>query len=212
MPAPNDDVLELWRRVVNCRVEEIEEWHTTPASSSVGTRAPGARWSVGQLAGIRTAELLAVPVAEWTAADHAHVRRVAGFVRRHRAQWPRGDVRERRWRHALRNWGHDPLWEGRLTLSALDGQGQVLVDGEPVGTLSTSAEDALVLHSLVLEESWRGRGVGSAVLHQLAVDHDGRVRAELDPTPGAADVRALLVRRHFDAPTPDSSVLTLVGW
>lgn len=197
---------------MNCRGHEIDEWHTTPASGSVGTRAPGARWSVGQLAGMRTAELLDVPDEEWTAADHAHVRRVAGFVRRHRAQWPRGDVRDRRWRHALRNWGHDPLWEGRLTLGRLDGSGDVMVDGEAVGTLSTSADDDLVLHALRLDERWRGRGVGSAVLHQLALETQGRLVAQLDASPGVADLRALLVRRHFDAPTPDAAVLTLVGW
>lgn len=204
-----DELMTLWRSVVNCTVEEIEDWHSTPESQSVGSRAPGARWSVGQLAGMRTVELLTLPRQEWSAADEAHVRRVAGFVRRHRAQWPRGDVRERRWRHALRNWGHDPLWEGHLEVSALDDHGVVLVDGDPVGHLDTSLEDVLVLHSLRIDEEWRGRGIGSAVVHLLAVEAAGRVRAEVGAD---LDLRAMLGRRHFDSPAPDADVLTLVGW
>jgi hypothetical protein len=37
------------------------------------------------------------------------MRKVVGYVRRHLAQRPPGDVRDTRWRHSLMNWGHDPL-------------------------------------------------------------------------------------------------------
>ena len=42
-------------------------------------------------------------------ADEAHMRKVVGYVHRHLAQRPSGDVRDTAWRHSLMNWGHDPL-------------------------------------------------------------------------------------------------------
>jgi hypothetical protein len=42
-------------------------------------------------------------------ADYAHMRKVVGYVARHLAQRPRGDITETRWRYSLMNWGHDPL-------------------------------------------------------------------------------------------------------
>ena len=37
------------------------------------------------------------------------MRKVVGYVHRHLAQRPGGDVRHTRWRWSLMNWGHDPL-------------------------------------------------------------------------------------------------------
>ena len=47
--------------------------------------------------------------ADLTDADYDHMRTVIGYVHRHLAQRPSGDVRETRWRYSLMNWGHDPL-------------------------------------------------------------------------------------------------------
>src|SRR5918998_1740402 len=41
--------------------------------------------------------------------DNAHMRRVVGYVRRHQAKMPNGDVENSNWRFSLMNWGHDPL-------------------------------------------------------------------------------------------------------
>jgi hypothetical protein len=37
------------------------------------------------------------------------MRKVVGYVHRHLAQRPDGDVTDTAWRHSLMNWGHDPL-------------------------------------------------------------------------------------------------------
>ena len=37
------------------------------------------------------------------------MKKVIGYVRRHVAQRPQGDVSDTRWRYSLMNWGHDPL-------------------------------------------------------------------------------------------------------
>jgi len=34
---------------------------------------------------------------------------VVGYVHRHMAQRPSGDIEGSRWRKSLMNWGHDPL-------------------------------------------------------------------------------------------------------
>lgn len=211
---PTADLDLAWRRSVNCHPEEIEKWHATPESASVGTRRPGDRWSVGQLAGMRTVELLDTPREHWTPPDWAHVRRVAGFVRRHRAQWPRGDVRESRWRHSLRNWGHDPLWESRLVLTRPDarGRGRLVVDGEEVGTVLTDEErgGGVLVERLDLAPPWQGRGLGCALLHRLAERHGGRVQLVAAEVPGDLVERLRLL--HVVAPTPGADSLHLTGW
>ena len=40
--------------------------------------------------------------------DAAHMRTVVGYIHRHLAQRPSGDVTDSRWRSSLMNWGHDP--------------------------------------------------------------------------------------------------------
>jgi hypothetical protein len=39
----------------------------------------------------------------------ARMRKVVGYVHRHLAQRPKGDVTDTRWRYSLMNWGHDPM-------------------------------------------------------------------------------------------------------
>jgi hypothetical protein len=53
-------------------------------------------------------EILGKKKADLTDADLAHMRKVVGYVKRHRAQRPKGDVSDTDWRYSLMNWGHDP--------------------------------------------------------------------------------------------------------
>ena len=46
----------------------------------------------------------------YTEEDYAHMRKVVGFVRRHKAQRPE-NIYTSRWRYSLMNWGHDPTKE-----------------------------------------------------------------------------------------------------
>jgi hypothetical protein len=65
--------------------------------------------SVGRQSARRIIAILRRKTAELTESDYAHMRKVVGFVRRHTAQRPAGDVTATRWRYSLMNWGHDPL-------------------------------------------------------------------------------------------------------
>ena len=89
---------------------ELRDWLETDESRSVGWKgADGGRCeSVGHASGRRIVELLGKRAAELTDEDYAHMRKVVGFVRHHRAQEPANRVTSR-WRYSLMNWGHDPL-------------------------------------------------------------------------------------------------------
>lgn len=96
---------------VNMRPGELSAWLETDESKHVGWRKKGTAGgeSVGHSSGRRIVDLLRRKRAELTEADYRHMRKVVGYVHRHLAQRPTGDVRDTRWRWSLMNWGHDPL-------------------------------------------------------------------------------------------------------
>lgn len=98
-------------QAVNMTAGEIERWLKTEESRKVGFRRDGATESVGHASGRRIAQILRTPATELSDADYAHMRKVVGFVRRHRAQRPE-NIYTSRWRYSLMNWGHDPTEEG----------------------------------------------------------------------------------------------------
>jgi hypothetical protein len=113
MPPPDPAlVATAFAACVNMTAEELDAWLETPESRKVGFRRDGAGESVGHAAGRRIAAILRTQEPARTAEDYAHMRKVVGFVRRHRAQQPANAVTSR-WRWSLMNWGHDPLKEER---------------------------------------------------------------------------------------------------
>jgi hypothetical protein len=101
-------VLAAFAAAVNMDAGEIEAWLETPDSRRVGQVKPGESESTGHRSGRRIAAILRTPEPELRDEDYAHMRKVCGFVRRHRAQEPANMVTSR-WRYSLMNWGHDPL-------------------------------------------------------------------------------------------------------
>lgn len=96
---------------VNMTADEIDRWLASDESRRVGFRKPGATESVGHASGRRIAEILRTPATELADADYAHMRKVVGYVHRHKAQRPE-NIYTSRWRYSLMNWGHDPVKEG----------------------------------------------------------------------------------------------------
>jgi Protein of unknown function (DUF3140) len=90
---------------VNMDADELEAWLETPESRRVGFKRDGGE-SVGHESGRRIVKLLRSGPAD--DGDYRHMRKVVGFIRRHRAQEPANMVTSR-WRYSLMNWGHDPL-------------------------------------------------------------------------------------------------------
>jgi len=93
---------------VNMTAKELERWLASPESKSVGVPGDGGE-SVGHESGRRIVALLGEKRGELTDDDHAHMRKVVGYVHRHLAQRPTKEaVEDSRWRYSLMNWGHDP--------------------------------------------------------------------------------------------------------
>ena len=94
---------------VNMSAAELRDWLETGESRKVGWKGEDgeARESVGHASGRRIVELLGKQHNELTDDDFAHMRRVVGYVHRHRAQRPE-NIYTSRWRYSLMNWGHDP--------------------------------------------------------------------------------------------------------
>lgn len=107
---------EIWRRfgeAVNMAPAELEDWLESEESRKVGWKGPdgkGSGESVGHASGRRIVAIKRRKKAELTDEDYAHMRKVAGYVARHKAQRPENVVTSR-WRYSLMNWGHDPLKE-----------------------------------------------------------------------------------------------------
>ncbi|MBX7264609.1 DUF3140 domain-containing protein [Micromonospora sp. Llam7] len=110
----DDDDQQTYREftdAVNMKPAELRRWLETPESKHVGWRRRGAGGgeSVGHESGRKIIDLLRRKRDQFTAADYKHMRKVIGYVHRHMAQRPSGDVQDTRWRWSLMNWGHDPL-------------------------------------------------------------------------------------------------------
>lgn len=105
-----DKVAKDFHQAVNMTAAEIGRWLRTKESRAVGFKgADGqARESVGHASGRMIVAILGKRKTELTDADYRHMRKVVGYVNRHRAQPPANQVTSR-WRYSLMNWGHDPL-------------------------------------------------------------------------------------------------------
>jgi hypothetical protein len=104
-----------FRDAVNMAPAELRSWLKTDDSRSVGWASgeakhkAGGQESVGHKSGRRIVAIKCKKAADLTDADFDHMKKVVGYVRRHLAQKPGGDIEDSRWRRSLMNWGHDPL-------------------------------------------------------------------------------------------------------
>jgi len=109
MAKSRDTIWSEWRDLVNMSPKELDRWLESEESRRVGDTG-GAGESTGHASGRRIAEIRRKAKGDLDEDDWAHMARVVGYIKRHRAQGgPDGDVAESRWRYSLMNWGHDPL-------------------------------------------------------------------------------------------------------
>jgi hypothetical protein len=94
---------------VNMTASQLEHWLDTDESKEVGQKEDGASESTGHESGRHIVRILGKKQGDLTDEDHAHMKKVVGYVARHSEQKPSGDVEHTRWRYSLMNWGHDPL-------------------------------------------------------------------------------------------------------
>jgi hypothetical protein len=94
---------------VNMTGKELEHWLASDEAQEVGQKKDGASESTGHESGRHIVAILGTKQADLADDDYAHMRKVVGYVKRHLAQRPDGDVTDTPWRYSLMNWGHDPL-------------------------------------------------------------------------------------------------------
>ncbi|GGW16133.1 DNA-binding protein [Streptomyces capoamus] len=102
------EVGKTFHELVNMTPAELEKWLASDQSHSAGQHKDGGE-STGHASGRRIVEILRTKKGDLSDDDYLHMRKVVGYIRRHQAQRPDGDVRDTTWRHSLMNWGHDPL-------------------------------------------------------------------------------------------------------
>lgn len=88
--------------------KELEEWLTTKESKEVGQDS-GDGESIGHKSGKRIIDIKKTKKDNLIQEDYDHMNKVIGYVKRHVAQEPSGDVENTPWYYSLKNWGHDPL-------------------------------------------------------------------------------------------------------
>ncbi|SIN08541.1 DUF3140 domain-containing protein [Micromonospora cremea] len=106
------DTYREFTEAVNMKPGELSSWLESDESKQVGWHKGGSSGggeSVGHESGRKIIDLLRRKRGDLSEGDYKHMRKVVGYVRRHMAQRPSGNVRDTKWRWSLMNWGHDPL-------------------------------------------------------------------------------------------------------
>ncbi|MEY2849247.1 MAG: hypothetical protein RI885_1914 [Actinomycetota bacterium] len=93
---------------VTMTASALDDWLDTDESRSVGQKSEGGGESVGHASGRRIVTLLGTKQSDLSESDYDHMAKVVGYVHRHLAQRPEGDIHDSDWRYSLMNWGHDP--------------------------------------------------------------------------------------------------------
>ena len=106
MSKSRDEVWDEWKELVNMAPKELEDWLETDESKSVGQ---GSGESTGHKSGRRIVKIKRTNKDDLTDDQWDHMSKVIGYIKRHKAQGPEGDVEESDWRYSLMNWGHDPM-------------------------------------------------------------------------------------------------------
>ena len=101
-----DDVYDEFYDCVNMQPKELEEWLDTEESRSVGDSEGGE--STGHKSGRRIVEIKRTNKDDLSDDQYDHMNKVIGYIHRHLAQKPSGDIENSDWRYSLKNWGHDP--------------------------------------------------------------------------------------------------------
>ena len=102
-----DETYDDFYDAVNMQPKELEDWLKTEQSQSVGQSNDGGE-STGHQSGRRIVEIKRTKKDDLSDDDYDHMRKVVGYIRRHLAQKPEGDISETNWCYSLKNWGHDP--------------------------------------------------------------------------------------------------------
>ena len=100
------DIYKEFNELVNMSASELEKWLKTEESKEVGWDS-GDGESVGHKSGEKIISILHKKKDELTEPDYKHMQKVIGYIKRHSAQKPNGNVADTNWNYSLKNWGHN---------------------------------------------------------------------------------------------------------
>ncbi|MEJ7558091.1 MAG: DUF3140 domain-containing protein [Pedobacter sp.] len=102
------EIYEEFTDLVNMSPSKLDKWLESEESKSVGWDS-GDGESIGHKSGERITEILRKHKSNLAESDYKHMQKVIGYIKRHLAQKPTGDVSDSNWHYSLKNWGHDEL-------------------------------------------------------------------------------------------------------
>ena len=105
--SEKDETYDAFYDCVNMQPKELEDWLETEESKSVGDSESAE--STGHKSGRRIVDIKRTNKDDLTDDQYDHMKKVVGYIHRHKAQEPSGDTKDSDWRYSLMNWGHDPL-------------------------------------------------------------------------------------------------------
>ena len=100
------EIYTEFKDLVNMSAGTLEKWLQTKESKKAGWDS-GDGESVGHKSGEKIINILHKKKAELSDADYKHMQKVVGYIKRHSAQKPAGDLSDTNWNYSLKNWGHD---------------------------------------------------------------------------------------------------------
>ncbi|MEM8719845.1 MAG: HVA1 family protein [Cyanobacteria bacterium P01_G01_bin.39] len=104
----HQEILVDFQSAVNMNASEVKQWLKTDESKSVGQKDKNGKIK-GRKSGKKIVKILKKDLSDYRKKDFKHMKKVVGYVHRHLAQKPSGDIESTPWRYSLMNWGHDPL-------------------------------------------------------------------------------------------------------
>ncbi|MGC1515451.1 MAG: DUF3140 domain-containing protein [Maribacter sp.] len=107
MSKSEDTIYKEFYDAVNMTPSALEEWLQTEKSKSVGQDS-GDGEAIGHKSGRQIIDIKNKKKDELTESNYDHMNKVVGYINRHKAQRPDGDIEDSNWRYSLMNWGYDP--------------------------------------------------------------------------------------------------------
>jgi len=107
MSQSKQEIYKAFNELVNMSHHELENWLKTDTSKNVGQDS-GDGEAIGHKSGKRILDIQSKNKDSLTDEDYDHMKKVNGYIKRHKAQEPDGKIENSDWRYSLKNWGHDP--------------------------------------------------------------------------------------------------------
>lgn len=105
-----EEIYQTFHKKVNMSPSELESWLQTEEAKNSGQGSEDGK-SIGYQSGEKIIAIKRKNKASLNEQDYAHMQKVNGYIARHLAQRPKGDITETTWRYSLKNWGYDPCKE-----------------------------------------------------------------------------------------------------